>query len=175
MSDAIVIGIDPGVGGALAVLHRGSVRVYDAPTLSVKRGKSIKKQLDQVQWCALVRRLSLVGPTLAVIELVNGFGNVRGAPGGGGQSASAAFAFGRTTGAMECALAAFEIPTHFVAPGKWKRDMSVPADKDGARLVASRLMPYGAAQWPLKKHDGRAEAALLALYGLQHVIGEQAR
>jgi hypothetical protein len=37
-------------------------------------------------------------------------------------------------------------------------------------------MPAAAGQWRLKKHDGRAEAALLALYGLRerHISGEKA-
>ena len=52
-----------------------------------------------------------------------------------------------------------------VAPQKWKRALAVPADKDGARARASVLLPKHSGHWPLKKHDGRAEAALIALYG----------
>jgi hypothetical protein len=43
--------------------------------------------------------------------------------------------------------------------------LRVPAEKDGARARASQLIPAGASWWPLVKHDGRAEAALIALYG----------
>jgi hypothetical protein len=43
----------------------------------------------------------------------------------------------------------------------------VPAAKDGARARASQLLPGAADQWPLVKHDGRAEAALIALWGIR--------
>jgi hypothetical protein len=33
------------------------------------------------------------------------------------------------------------------------------------------LLPQAAHQWPLRKHDGRAEAALLALYGARQLQG----
>jgi hypothetical protein len=42
--------------------------------------------------------------------------------------------------------------------------VGAPAGKDGARARASQLIPSAAHHWPLKKHDGRAEAALLAFY-----------
>jgi hypothetical protein len=43
--------------------------------------------------------------------------------------------------------------------------LGVPKAKDGARAMASKLFPAVATQWHLKKHDGRAEAALIALCG----------
>jgi hypothetical protein len=30
---------------------------------------------------------------------------------------------------------------------------------------ANQLLPFCTDMWPLKKHDGRAEAALIAVYG----------
>jgi hypothetical protein len=50
----------------------------------------------------------------------------------------------------------------------------VPAEKDGARARASQLLPQHAGHWPLKKHDGRAEAALIALYGWRQLFREVA-
>jgi crossover junction endodeoxyribonuclease RuvC len=64
-------------------------------------------------------------------------------------------------------LAALGVPMSFVAPATWKRALQVPAAKDGARARASQLLPAAAGHWPLVKHDGRAEAALIALYGLR--------
>jgi hypothetical protein len=49
----------------------------------------------------------------------------------------------------------------------WKKALGVPADKDGARARASQLMPENAWLWPLVKHDGRAEAALIAYWGIR--------
>jgi len=53
-----------------------------------------------------------------------------------------------------------------VSPGKWKRHFGLSADKEAARALAI-------SQWPKSEHfrrkkdHGRAEAALLALYGAQ--------
>jgi hypothetical protein len=52
-----------------------------------------------------------------------------------------------------------------VPPRRWKSALQVPASKDAARFRASQLLPQAAHLWPLKKHDGRAEAALLAVFG----------
>ena len=44
-----------------------------------------------------------------------------------------------------------------------------PADKNASRRRASEFFPDCADQWKLAKHDGRAEAAMLAWYGLGFV------
>jgi crossover junction endodeoxyribonuclease RuvC len=48
----------------------------------------------------------------------------------------------------------------------------VPAGKDAARARACELLPRLADRWPLVKHHGRAEAALLALYGIRALNGK---
>ena len=57
---------------------------------------------------------------------------------------------------------------------RWKRALGVQKSKDAARARASQLLPAAAAQWGLRKHDGRAEAALLALYGARQLHGSPA-
>jgi crossover junction endodeoxyribonuclease RuvC len=84
-----------------------------------------------------------------------------------GQGVSSMFAFGKSFGAVLATLATLKIPTTLVTPQKWKKALGVPAAKDGARARASQLMPQHAHNWPLVKHDGRAESALLAYYGAQ--------
>ena len=64
-------------------------------------------------------------------------------------------------------LASRSVPLLLVSPVSWKRALGVPKAKDGARARASQLLPEAAHQWRLKRHDGRAEAALLALYGAE--------
>jgi crossover junction endodeoxyribonuclease RuvC len=84
-----------------------------------------------------------------------------------GQGVSSTFAFGRAYGIVIGILVALGTPMTFVSPAKWKRALGVPSVKDGARARASQLLPQASSRWPLKRHDGRAEAALLALYGLR--------
>ena len=64
-------------------------------------------------------------------------------------------------------IAALGIQVTHVNPRAWKAALKVPAAKDGARCRASELIHGGAAHWPLVKHDGRAEACLIALFGIR--------
>lgn len=147
----IYIGVDPGLSGAIATWQPDidALTVIDMPTLLLGSKRSIDAyQLAQVfdAWNA---------PTLAVME------QVAARPGAG---VSGMFNFGRSSGIVEGLICAQFWPLDFVMPHVWKRIMECPKDKDGARARASRLLPKHAHNWPLKKHDGRAEAALLALY-----------
>jgi crossover junction endodeoxyribonuclease RuvC len=66
-------------------------------------------------------------------------------------------------------VAALELPMTVVQPVQWKRALSVPAAKDAARARASQLIPGAAGYWTRRKDDGRAEAALIALWGAEHL------
>jgi crossover junction endodeoxyribonuclease RuvC len=57
-----------------------------------------------------------------------------------------------------------------VVPQVWKKAYGIPGgreNKDMARQKASMLFPKYAHLWARKKDDGRAEAVLLAHYGLK--------
>ena len=88
-----------------------------------------------------------------------------------GQGVSGVFAFGKAYGIAVGVLAAMGTPLSFISPVVWKRALQVPAAKDGARARASQLMPAAVHHWPLVKHHGHAEAALIALYGLRQLAG----
>jgi crossover junction endodeoxyribonuclease RuvC len=85
-----------------------------------------------------------------------------------GQGVSSMFGFGTSYGIVIGVLAALRLPSRRVMPAVWKRQMGVPAAKDGARAVASRLMPEAREQWRLKGQHGIAEAALLAWWAKHH-------
>ena len=55
-------------------------------------------------------------------------------------------------------------PVYSVRPGVWKRALALGKDKEASRLRAMQLYP--GADLRRKKHHGRAEALLLASYGL---------
>ena len=57
------------------------------------------------------------------------------------------------------------VPTRLVDPSVWKKTLRLSSDKAASRQLASMTWPDCADQWKLAKHDGRAEAALIALYG----------
>jgi crossover junction endodeoxyribonuclease RuvC len=148
-----VLGVDPGGSGALALLHDLGLLIVDMPVFLVKRGKSSKAELDTH---ALIATLDGWAPDVCYFEQVGGIP---------GQSAPAAFNFGRIAGACEALVKASGARFVFVTPAVWKRAMGVSGDKDDARAKATNMFPANAADFRRKKDDGRAEAALLAAYG----------
>lgn len=144
----IVVGIDPGVSGAIAVInHGGEVICWDMPAIEV-RGK---RRLDAG---GLARLLVDIGPAaMTVVEDVQGVQ---------GSGATSAFNFGRGIGVIEGVLVALDRPHTFVRPQQWTKDLCVGADKGAHRLMAQRLWPTDAHQFARVKDDGRADAALLA-------------
>jgi crossover junction endodeoxyribonuclease RuvC len=128
------------------------------PTVTV-RGKA---RVDAAQVAHIVRAIN---PDRACIELVGAMP---------GQGVSSMFAFGRASGLVEGVIAALGVPLDAVPPATWKASLRVPREKNAARARASQLLPNAAHWWPLAKHDGRAEAALLALYGSRMGSGTSA-
>ena len=154
----IIAGIDPGLSGALAMMdaRTGELRVFDMPTFSLSRGGKSKREIDVIGLANLIAADR--HPGHAFIEQVGAMP---------GQGVSGVFAFGKAYGIIIGVLAARGVPMTFVNPRVWKKALGVPAAKDGARARASQLMPASAGFWPLVKHDGRAEAALIALWGIR--------
>lgn len=150
----IIAGIDPGLGGALATINGdGEVSVFDMPLLRLPRGGKIRNDIDIHALAELIlsQRISH-----AFVEQVGAMPK---------QGVSGVFMFGKCYGEVLGVLGATRTPLTLVTPRVWKAAMRTPAVKDGARARASQLLPAYAHLWPLKKHDGRAEAALLSLYG----------
>lgn len=153
-----ILGVDPGLSGAFAVygVKDGAVHILDVPTTTREVNHKMKRQIDPYQvaaWLELNRPLI----AFAVVEKVGSMP---------GQGVTSSFNFGFTTGVIHGTIAACGIEIQTVAPQVWKRKFGLLGQpKDASRAEASRRLPQFTHLWPLKKHDGRAEAALLALYG----------
>lgn len=163
----ISIGIDPGVNGAIAFLYGERfehLAIFDIPVLEIKKGKSVRKRIDMDGLMNIIH-----GGTLEPTGLEHAYVEQVSAQPGSGVAAS--FTFGFACGAIEMALVTSFTPFTYVSAMKWKKELSVPKDKDGARLRASQLLPEHAGKWNLKKHHNRAEAALIALYGSRKTPG----
>lgn len=150
------LGIDPGISGALAVLDSKAdiVDIFDMPTLEVVSGKSKKQRVNPqgiVAELGLFKDQGLRG----IIEQVNAMP---------GQGVTSMFSFGRALGVLEGVLAGLLIPYEHVTPTVWKKIMKLNTSKDASRELAMRTWPHKAEMFKRKKDDGRAEAALLALY-----------
>ena len=141
------LGIDVGMYGALSFYDGKELIIYDMPVL--QQGKT--RRVDCHRLCSIIKEQA---PDRACVERVNAFGMGR----------TSAFNFGYGCGSIEAVLACLKVPYDFVTPQNWKKAMSCPKDKDASRARASQLLPNFAHNWELKKHDGRAEASLIALY-----------
>jgi crossover junction endodeoxyribonuclease RuvC len=155
----VVIGVDPGAHGAVAVLTYGEqlVGVWDMPSVQVNRKHRVAPQ-------ALVPLIAEHKPRQAFVERVGSMP---------GQGVASSFAFGYAAGLIEGLLSGLSIPLTFFAPAVWKRALGLTADKGAARARAMQAFPLSAGQFARVRDAGRAEAALLALHGLRSIHGSK--
>jgi len=150
----IYIGIDPGFSGAIAFYapKENIVSIYDMPVYQNAKGKT------EINLYELHEILApeTDDPHMAIIEQVAAMR---------GQGVTSMFRFGQSYGATQMAVAAHKIPMQFVTPAKWKSYLGLSRDKGVSRSLASQRFPKQADLFKRVKDDGRAEAALLALYG----------
>jgi len=151
----IVLGIDPGLSGALALYNtsEGSVEIIDMPVLEIVRNGKKKREVSAQ---ALANQLVGRNVTAAFLERVNAMA---------GQGVTSVFSFGRSSGIVEGVLAAYDIPTTLVTPQAWQKAVGQRAGKDGSRERAMQLFPAQADLFQRKKDDGRSDAVLIAYYG----------
>ena len=78
-----------------------------------------------------------------------------------------AFTFGRGYGLLRGILRAAFVPITDVTPAKWQRDLGIKsgAGKDASRALAKEHFQRDAGLFARVKDDGRADAALIALWG----------
>jgi crossover junction endodeoxyribonuclease RuvC len=151
----IILGIDPGLSGALAFLdtNTGMIAIEDMPTVEVKRNNKLKREVSPQLTAAIIAKRHAEA---AFLEKVNAMA---------GQGVSSVFSFGRSSGILEGILAAYDIPTTLVTPQTWQKAMGVRDGKDGSRARAMQLFPASAELFQRKKDDGRSDATLIASYG----------
>lgn len=156
-----ILGIDPGISGAIALLEgRVLVDVFDMPIIETQAGKKKKRRISPEM---LVAELEKYAGSIdaAYIEEVHAMP---------GQGVTSMFTFGEAFGLARGVLAGMKIPTRRVMPATWKRAMRLPQGKDSSRGMAAQLWPSSAAAFKRQRDDGRAEAALIALWGSLQAI-----
>jgi crossover junction endodeoxyribonuclease RuvC len=145
----IILGVDPGLGGALAVVNDfNDCETCLMPTM----GEGKHRIIDGT---AVARFIEERDVEFAIIE------NVHAMP---KQGVSSVFKFGQVHGQVLGVLQSRGIPYRLIAPRVWKRDMSLTADKSLSRRRAIEQFPHAQEQFSRVMDEGRAEAALLALW-----------
>lgn len=147
----IVVGIDPGVHGAVAVLYDNGPAVWNLPT--VKDGK--RNAID----------VYALGTELATLPSDDCHVFCERVWARNNEGRAGAFSFGRAYGTILGLLAALSLPHDLVVPSVWTKYMGVLPDKDARRAAASRLFPSLAADMKLKSDEHKADALLIAEYG----------
>ena len=149
-----IIGIDPGLSGAIAILENNKVlSLFDVPVMS--EGKKNKRQLNSAQLVSLLKEnISSDEEVAVVVEQVNAMP---------GQGVTSMFNFGQTFGAIKGVCAALALPIFFVRPSKWKKHFElINSSKDSSRTKAIE-MPKLSNQLT-KKDVNKSDAILIARY-----------
>lgn len=149
-----VLGIDPGLSGAYAVLEYGAlITAADFPII----GSGKRHRIDGGAFADALRPLLPVG--YACIEQVGAMPK---------QGVSSTFKFGFSAGQILGVIEALEIPIMWVTPPRWKRDLRLSSDKEASRCRAIEWWPNERARFARKKDHQRAEAALIARWAFEN-------
>lgn len=163
--------MDPGGNGAFCVYDTETKRVVsidDMPVWYQTVGKKKRKRVDALALADMFDTYEIMGVELVVLEAVGGRPR---------QSASAAFVFGYGVGLIYMAALYSRIVIETVPPSSWKQIMNVPGKQRGTdddiMARADELFPYDRHLWRGErggKKVDRAEAAMLAKFGAEHVL-----
>ncbi len=151
-----IIGIDPGLSGAIAVLEDKKVLgIHEMPVMA--EGKKNKRQLNSAQLVNIIKNNIIESEEIAVVvEQVNAMP---------GQGVTSMFNFGQTFGAIKGVCAALELPIFFVRPSKWKKYFDlINSSKDSSRTKVIEMYPSLSSQLTKKKDVNKSDAILIARF-----------
>ena len=151
-----IIGIDPGLSGAIAILEDNKViELFDIPVMS--DGKKNKRQLNSAHLVKLIKdNIKGSQDVSMVVEQVNAMP---------GQGVTSMFNFGQTFGAIKGICATLGLPIFFVRPAKWKKHFElINSSKDASRTKAIEMYPQISDKLAKKKDVNKSDAILIARY-----------
>jgi hypothetical protein len=162
-----ILGIDPGLKGAMALLD-GSGKIIEVATMPVMKEAAI---LDLY---AMKRCIERLRPTYAFIERVHA---IRGA------AASSTFKFGEGIGNIHATLVGLSVPYIAVPPKRWQAVCHAGVEakfdaKHRSAVAAMRLFPdfdFRLSDRRKNYHDGAVDAVLIAFYGYRWLTDESVR
>ena len=160
-----IIGIDPGLSGAIAILENNKVlNLFDMPVMS--EGKKNKKQLNSSHLVNIIKENIAQNEEIAVVvEQVNAMP---------GQGVTSMFNFGQTFGAIKGLCAALELPIYFVRPSKWKKHFElIKSSKDASRTKVIEMYPKLSNQLTKKKDVNKSDAILIARFFSETRLSEE--
>ncbi len=165
MRTSYVIGIDPGLSGGLAFYSTEKLIGFPTPVDTLKFIKNGKKKTRKEMSLDRTREI-LIGYDGVDFQIECAYlEHVTAMP---GQGVTGMFRFGQNFGQWQGILAGFGIRTVLVRPQTWKASLGLTRSKSTSLEMAREIWPENAEEsFRLKKHDGMAEAALIAKYGYE--------
>ena len=161
----IIIGIDPGLSGGIAVIDNNKViDLFDMPVMA--DGKKNKKQLNSALLAKLIKeKTSNSSESAVIVEQVNAMP---------GQGVTSMFNFGQTFGAIKGICATLELPIFFVRPSKWKKHFELSnSSKDASRTKEIEMYPHLAQELSKKKDVNKSDAILIARFYCETRLKEE--
>ena len=152
----IIIGMDPGVSGAICILTDGKItEIYEMPTMI--DGKKNKKQVNGAEVTNIINKELVNEKDInVVIEHVSAMP---------GQGVTSMFNFGQSFGVLKGICAALKLPVLFIRPVKWKKHFNlINTEKDASRTKVIEVFPYISSKISKKKDSNKADAILIARF-----------
>lgn len=149
-----IIGIDPGVTGAMAVIIDGKFEtIQDLPSISTDGFTGINPIVLDSMLCEFSHGNMVVYSEKSILP-----------PGNGKMTTRSVY---ECRGVIRSVVALQRLPLIYVTPQAWKKFYNIPSgsDKERSRGIAMQRFPQLNEFLKLKKHHNRAEAALIAWYG----------
>ena len=161
----IIIGIDPGISGAICFIKNGKIiDVVEMPSMA--EGKKNKRQVNGAEVTNIFNKVINTNhdkmgsrdenEVKVVIEHVTAMP---------GQGVTSMFNFGQSFGVIKGICAALKLPIYFVRPVKWKKYYNlIKTNKDASRTKVIEIFPYISSKIPRKKDSNKADSILIAKY-----------
>jgi len=151
----VIVGIDPGVSGAICILRNGKVTMTCDMPIMVDGTKS-KRQVNAAELANILINEKIGEQYKIILESVSAMP---------GQGVTGMFSFGQSFGVIKGVCAALKLPLHLVRPVKWKKHFNLlNSEKDASRTKVIEMYPYISSQVSKKKDSNKADAILIAKY-----------
>ena len=154
----LIIGIDPGISGAICFFEDGQVKeIIEMPVMA--DGKKNKRQINGPQvYNEFLKRINKFEKKdiIVVVEQVSAMP---------GQGVTSMFNFGQSFGVLKGICSAMQLSMFFIRPAKWKKYFGlIKTEKDASRTKVIEIFPYISSQLSRKKDSNKADAVLIASF-----------
>ena len=154
----LIIGIDPGISGAICFFENGQVKeIINMPVMA--DGKKNKRQINGPQtYNEILKRINNY-PKKDIIVVIE---QVSAMP---GQGVTSMFNFGQSFGVIKGICSAMQLSMFFIRPAKWKKYFGlIKTEKDASRTKVIEMYPSISNQLSKKKDVNKSDAILIARF-----------